>query len=216
MPYNTVDPRATAVLFFDVLNGYYRNEDWQIHPHLKPVVANHVRIMNAARQANIPIFYAKSGHRADGADVVERYTDADNLMRPWKDPENEHFRPGAHLAAGRPTAEVIGEIEPQPGDYMIIKNRWNAFFQTNLELNLRTGGIDTIILCGGSVDVGVASTAYSARDLDFQLVIVRDACTANVEGNRDHFMDRVFPRMARIRTTDQVIEMIRLGSQSSD
>jgi hypothetical protein len=44
--------------------------------------------------------------------------------------------------------------------------------------------------------------------MDFNLVIVRDACTGRDEQVFDMFMDRVFPRIARIRTTDQVVEMM--------
>lgn len=215
MPYNTVDSRKTALLFFDVLNTYYLDQDRQIHQNLKPVVANHVRLLDLARQANIPVFYAKSGHRADCADAVVRYTDTDYRMEPWEDPEKGHSHPGQHLTAGSWNVEVIDEIKPQPGDYIIVKNRWNAFFQTNLELNLRSRGINTIILCGGSTDVGIASTAYNARDLDFELVIVRDACSANVPENHVVFMDRVFGRMGRVRTTDEVIEMVRRGVEAS-
>ena len=55
--------------------------------------------------------------------------------------------------------------------------------------------------------MGIASTAFAARDLDYNLVIVSDACTSPEGDNHDQFMRRVFPRMARVRTTAQVIAM---------
>ena len=61
------------------------------------------------------------------------------------------------------------------------------------------------------VDVGVASTAYAARDLDYSLIIVRDACSNSHDDSLAIFMEKVFPRMARVRTTDQVLEMIDRG-----
>ena len=64
------------------------------------------------------------------------------------------------------------------------------------------------MLCGGSTDVGVASTAYAARDLDYQLVIVRDACTSPEDDNHEQFMARIFPRMGRVRTVAQVTQML--------
>jgi ureidoacrylate peracid hydrolase len=73
---------------------------------------------------------------------------------------------------------------------------------------LRSRGIDTLIISGGAVDVGVASTAYAARDLDYNVIIVRDACSNSHEDSMAAFMDTIFPRMARVRTTDQVLQMI--------
>ena len=66
---------------------------------------------------------------------------------------------------------------------------------------------NTIVLCGGSTDVGIASTAYAARDLDYNLVIVSDACTSPEADNHDQLIRRVFPRMSRVRTTEQVLAM---------
>jgi nicotinamidase-related amidase len=74
---------------------------------------------------------------------------------------------------------------------------------------LRARGIDTLIVSGGSVDVGVAATAYAARDLDYNLIIVRDACSNSYDDSFAVFMDKVFPRMGRVRTTDQTLEMIK-------
>jgi nicotinamidase-related amidase len=64
------------------------------------------------------------------------------------------------------------------------------------------------VISGGSTDVGVASTAYAARDLDYNLVIVSDACTSPEEDNHRQFMQRIFPRMARVRTAAQVVRML--------
>ena len=66
-----------------------------------------------------------------------------------------------------------------------------------------------LVLCGGSTDVGVASTAYAARDLDYQLVIASDACTSPEGDNHEQFMTRIFPRMSRVRTVAQVLALLR-------
>jgi ureidoacrylate peracid hydrolase len=54
----------------------------------------------------------------------------------------------------------------------------------------------------------VASTAYAARDLDYNLVVASDACTSPEEDNHEQFMRRIFPRMARVRTVDQIVRML--------
>ena len=92
---------------------------------------------------------------------------------------------------------------------MVPKNRWSSFFQTNLELALRVRGLDTIVLAGGSTDVGIAATAYAARDMDLGIVIVRDACYSTRGDNNAFFMERVFPRMGRVMTADEAVALMR-------
>ncbi len=208
MSYRHLDPHRTAVLFFDVLNVYYRGADEATQRNMEPMVLNCARIMGAARAVDIPIFYAKADHRPDRADCATTVTDTDMKFQTWPD----SVRPRRHAPAssqGTWESDVIDEIKPQAGDYVISKHRWSSFYQTNLELSLRTRGIDTIVLAGGSTEVGIASTAYAARDRDFSLVIVSDACISSFPDNHEQFMARIFPRMARVRTTEQSIEMMR-------
>jgi nicotinamidase-related amidase len=75
-------------------------------------------------------------------------------------------------------------------------------------LSLRTAGINTIILAGGSTEIGIASTAYSARDFNYSLIILRDACRSGRPGMDDFWMDKVFPSFARVMTVDQAIAKI--------
>ena len=114
-----------------------------------------------------------------------------------------------HVIAGDKSSDVLAELDPRPDDYYIVKYRWSAFFQTYLDLALRARGIDTIIVSGGSTDVGVTATLYSGRDLDYNQIVVSDACgTSHDQRAHDTLMDLIVPRMARVRTTAQVIEMI--------
>ena len=211
MPYNTVDPEKTALLFFDTLNAYFRGSSEENQRKMEPVVASSVKVREAASDAGIPVFYAKADHRPDGLDSAHIFSDTDYTLTPWKDP-NQGFTTAYRTVPGSDwRTEVIDELKPRPGDYSINKHRWNAFHQTHLELSLRSRGIDTILLCGGATHIGIASTAYGARDLDFNLVIVRDACSG-LEDNLNQFMDRVFPIFARIRSADEVVDMIQAGT----
>ena len=209
MAFSTIAPERTGLLFFDMLNVYYRHPNGEIKSKaLETVLANAVRLRDAARGARLPIFYAIADHRADGSDTDPLLTDTDMRLNPWKDPDQL----GKQVPAARHDsweAKVIDEIAPEASDYLIHKHRWSAFFQTHLELSLRTRGIDTVLLSGGSTEVGVASTAYSARDMGINLIIVRDACSSSYPEILDMYMDKVFPRMGRVRTTQQAIEMIR-------
>jgi nicotinamidase-related amidase len=201
-----LDPARTALLFFDMLNGHVKKNDPATKARYAPVIACAVRLLEAARRAGVVVMYAAAHHRPDNATSAHLVTDTDNRLRPIPSGAAREVKPV--VAAGTWEAQVIDELEPQPQDYMIPKFRWSAFHQTYLDLALRNRNIDTLLISGGSTDVGVASTAYAARDLDYNLVVVSDACTSPEEDNHRQFMQRVFPRMARVRTAEQVVRML--------
>lgn len=206
MNVNYLDIKKTALLFFDMLNVYYHGAPEEAQKRMKPVVDNAVRLMNGARRASIPIFYAMANHRSDGESRSLVISDTDMRLRPWP---NGDCNPAVHGATeGSWAQKVIDEIAPQPRDYVIPKFRWSTFHQTYFDLALRSRGIDTLIVSGGAVDVGVASTVYSARDHDYNVIVVRDACSNSHQDSTAAFMNTVFPRMARVRTTREVLEMI--------
>lgn len=208
MNVNHFDPKKTAMLFFDILNGYVSAPEPGKPRVLKPWIQNAARLSKAARASGLPIFFAKGNHRPDNATTALLLTDTNNSLAPW--PDGEVTKPKMHVIAGDKSSDVLADLDPQPDDYYIVKYRWSAFFQTYLDLALRTRGIDTIIVSGGSTDVGVTSTLYSGRDLDYNLIVVSDACgTSHDQRAHDTLMELVFPRMARVRTTDQVIAMLR-------
>jgi nicotinamidase-related amidase len=202
------DLKKTALLFFDILNGYVPAPPPGEKRVLKPWIQNAVRLGKAGRIAGLPIFFAKGNHRPDNATTALIRTDTNNSLTPW--PNGEVTKTKMHVVAGDQSSDVLADLEPQSDDYYIVKYRWSAFFQTYLDLALRTRGIDTIIISGGSTDVGVASTLYSGRDLDYNLIVVSDACgTSHDQRAHDTLMQLIFPRMSRVRTTDQVIEMLQ-------
>ena len=205
----SLDPAATALLFFDMLNGHVKTDEPETTARYAPVIVAALELLRTARAHGLLVAYATANHRADNATSASTLRDTDNRMRPFGATPAPAFRP--IVAGGTWAAQVIDELAPAPDDYLIPKYRWSAFFQTYLELALRTRGIDTLIIAGGSTDVGVASTAFAARDLDYNVVIVSDACTSPEQDNHDQFMRRVFPRMGRVRTAVEVSAMISAG-----
>ncbi|MEA3109028.1 MAG: hypothetical protein QOI88_3633 [Gammaproteobacteria bacterium] len=198
-----LNPEKTCLLFFDMLNGHVKKEDPDTKMRYSTVVPNAVALLNQARELNIMVAYVAANHRADDLTTAMVLRDTDNKMRPVAPGSSLHlFHVGSWEVA------VIDELKPLETDYHIPKYRWSAFHQTYLDLALRTRKIDTVIISGGSTDVGVASTAFSGRDLDYNLIFAEDACSSHQMDNHHHFMKRVFPRMGRVRSTAQVLSML--------
>ena len=208
MNINHFELKKTALLFFDILNGYVPEAQAGKPRVLKSWIQNAVRLGKAGRAAGLPVFFAKGNHRPDNATSALILTDTNNSLTPW--PNGEVVKGKMHVIGGDKSSDVRSELEPRADDYYIPKYRWSAFFQTYLDLALRSRGIDTIIISGGSTDVGVASTLYSGRDLDYNMIVVSDACgTSHDQRAHETLMELIFPRMARVRTTDEVLKMIR-------
>ncbi|HUP97357.1 MAG TPA: cysteine hydrolase [Usitatibacter sp.] len=197
-----LDPARTTLLLFDFLRGHIER-DAETRARYAPVLTNAAVVLEAARAAGTMVVYAKADHRADRGTSARTLRDADNRLRP--------LAPGAAdgpLLTSGPETEIVTALTPRPADFIVPKHRWSAFHGTYLDTALRAKRIDTLVLCGGSTDVGIASTAFAARDLDYNLVIVSDACTSPEKDNHDQLLRRVFPRMARVRTAAQVEGML--------
>jgi nicotinamidase-related amidase len=105
-------------------------------------------------------------------------------------------------------AELVPELEPQSGDFLVTKERWGAFHGTSLDEYLRARGVTQILLTGVATSIGVESTARSAYDLGYHVVLVTDAMTdRDVEAHR-HTIEKIFPRLGESGTTDEVLKFL--------
>ena len=202
----TLDRSNTGLVLFDALNGYLHPRDPTKVAFLdeRSILKNLQRLLMGARRAELTTFYPAGAHAADGSDSVERLTDTDMDLQAHVD--GKPIKP--RFYGDSKDSEIAPELAPIAGDVVVRKNRWSSFFQTNLELQLRVRGIDTIVIAGGSTDVGIASTVFSARDMDLGIVVIRDGCYSARGNNNEFFMDRVFPRMARVMTVDEAVKLM--------
>ena len=214
MPEFPIIPSKTGMVFFDALNRYLHPSDPARAKAMDEsgVVRRMAKMKQACDKVGIPSFYPAADHRPDGRDGARQVVDrgmggpppgvtGPYLTVPFSAATTD-------LVSGTPGVEIIPELAPRPEDYIIKKHRWSSFHQTHLLLSLQTAGIDTLMLAGGAIDIGIASTAYSARDNDFSLIILRDVCTGEQE-ILDMFMDRIFPKFARVMTVDQAISQFK-------
>ena len=201
--------QTTALIMFDALNGYLHPADPAKVKFLadRNILPNMQRLIAGARKVGMTTFYPSGAHAPDGSDTVARLTDTDMDLGQGGGADKP-IAPRFHK--GSEAAEIAPEVAPIAGDVIVPKHRWNSFFQTDLDLQLRVRGIDTIIICGGSTDVGIASTVFAARDLDYGIVVVKDCCYSARGNNNEFFMERVFPRMGRVMSVDQTIALMTL------
>ena len=139
------------------------------------------RVLNIFRARNLPIVHIVRLYLEDGsnADVCrkERIESGGLMLAPKA--------PGSQLApellpddAPDLDAELLlsgGVQEIGPGEMIIYKARWGAFYKTPLEDRLRALGVDTLVFCGCNFPNCPRTSIYEASERDFRLVLVRDA-----------------------------------------
>jgi len=184
-----LDPRTTALVLIDLQQGIVSR---QLAPYDgAQVVANGARAAAAMRAKGAPVIYV----RVPLNELLNLPADA---------PSRAPDAPPAPAEA----SELVPEAGVQPGDLIVVKRQWGAFYGTDLEQQLRRRGIQTIVIAGIATNFGVESTARQAFDQGYRLVFVEDATTSMSEAWHRFAVDNVFCRMGRVRTTQQVIDAL--------
>jgi nicotinamidase-related amidase len=106
-------------------------------------------------------------------------------------------------------AELVPELEPHPNDHLVTKQRWGAFIGTSLHEYLQQRGVTQIFLAGISTSAGVESTARSAYDYGYNVVLVVDAMTDRDPDVHRNSIEKVFPRLGEAGTTNDVLELLK-------
>lgn len=102
-------------------------------------------------------------------------------------------------------SDVLPSVGMQPGDLLIGKRHWGAFGTTSLQSELRTRGIQTLVLAGIATNFVVEGTAREGAALGFHVVVVEDACTSFNREMHEFSIEKILPRLSRVRSTAQVL-----------
>ena len=162
------NPTRSALLVIDMENGFVHPEGGHWIRFAQSMVPNCVRAVELAREKGIPVLFVKRIYRADGSDVECTRHDT------W-------LGGGRSMSPGSFGAEEPESLRPAPGDYTIIKPRWSAFFQTELDLILRRLGVRTVILAGTTTPNCTRTTCYDANALDYNVVVLSDCTSSQTE-----------------------------------
>jgi nicotinamidase-related amidase len=107
--------------------------------------------------------------------------------------------------------ELVPELEQHPDDRLVSKQRVGAFIGTSLDDYLRQRGVTQIFLTGVATSLGVESTARSAYDYGYNVVLVVDAMTDRDADAHRHSVEKIFPRLGETATTDDVLKLLKEG-----
>ena len=130
------------------------------------------QVLAAARQAGMLVIHTREGHRPDLSDAPRH-----KIQR--GDPSTRigaRGPMGRILVRGEPGHDIIPELYPLAEEPVIDKPGKGAFYQTDLELMLRNGDVDTLFVCGVTTEVCVNTTVREANDRGFRCIVLSDCC----------------------------------------
>jgi len=176
----SIDFKKTALVIIDLQKGIVGA------PGGQAVVEKTAELVNVFRQNDGFIAFVKVSFH-DGKDALKPLTD----------------QPVHALERPEDWDEFVPELGVTSNDYVVTKRQWGAFFGTDLDLQLRRRGIDTIVLCGIATNIGVESTAREAFQLGYHQIFIRDAMTTFSQEEHDATCKFIFPRIGKVRTIQE-------------
>ena len=161
-----IEPARAAFLLIDMQNGFIDGASPLCIAGAAATVPACAHALAAAREHGLAVFHVRRAYAADGSDV-------------------EAVRWEAWAEGGRPLSSADpmslscpSELAPAPGEPVVVKPSWSAFFGTDLDVLLRTRGIDTLVLAGTTTPNCVRSTAYDGLARGFNVAVLRDATSS--------------------------------------
>lgn len=161
-----IEPARAAFLLIDMQNGFIDGASPLCITGAAATVPACAHALAAAREHGLAVFHVRRAYAADGSDV--------EAVR-WE----TWAEGGRPLSSADPMSlSCPSELAPAPGEPVVVKPSWSAFFGTDLDVLLRARGIGTLVLAGTTTPNCVRSTAYDGLARGFNVAVLRDATSS--------------------------------------
>ena len=153
---NKLNPRKTALLIINMTNDLL---GWE---GVRPLVPRLQRLLELARKRSVTVVFSSLAFCSNGADSGQ-------LGKFW-----EQIGKGEVLVKGTQGVAILPELSPRAGEQVLERNRYSAFFNSELDGMLREKGIETLIIGGYSTNFCCDSTARDANFRDYHVIVLED------------------------------------------
>jgi biuret amidohydrolase len=172
MQVGTIDAQKTAMIVVNMQNDVVASGAPMETPAARAMVPTLAEALHIGREAEIKVIETAHVHRRDGC--------ARGLF-------DDLHPPIAHreaLVDGTPGVDISSELAPAPGEHVIKKHRSSGFVGTDLDIILREGGVDTVIIAGTTTEHCCHATARDAMFRNDRVVFLSDATATDDDPDR--------------------------------
>ncbi|MFE6858257.1 cysteine hydrolase family protein [Nocardia sp. NPDC057668] len=215
-PYLTPHASSSALVLIDVQRDFYDDDAPARIEGTAAALPAMTELVNLFRRHGRPIVHVVRLYRRDGSnvDVVRRHAVESGAEIAAPGSEGSQIAP--ELLPGPveldPERLLAGQFQAVgPGEHVMYKSRWGAFYDTGLEEYLRAGGIDTVVFAGCNFPNCPRTSIYEASERDFRIVLVSDA----ISGLYPRGADECRAIGVRLRTVAETAAWIEAGDLGS-
>jgi nicotinamidase-related amidase len=184
MPLTQLDPIA-ALIVIDLQKGIVAIPG--AHP-MNEIVDRSAQLIRAFRRRSLPVVLVNVNPAAAPPSRTDFVRPKMSLPPDW--------------------TELVPELDVKPTDHLVTKKRPGAFIGTDLDAYLRSRNVTQVFITGVATTVGVESTARSAYDHGYHVVLVTDAMTDRSPDAHRHAIELTFPRIAELCTTAEALQAL--------
>ncbi|MDG6220452.1 MAG: cysteine hydrolase [Candidatus Thermoplasmatota archaeon] len=185
-----LDLENSCLIVVDMQKFFTCPESHACMPNAPRLEKNISRLLSAFRSRKLPVVFTRHSH------PLGRDTGA--LGRWWRDP----------IMEDNPLAGL--KMEPMPEEYVLIKDRYDAFFENGLEKVLADRGVKELVITGVMTDLCVETTSRSAFVRDYDVTVVMDATDTQDENLHLSALRTLAHGFAIIKSTNEILEEMRV------
>ena len=195
----------TALIVIDVQNDYChgngvfsktKNVDLS---HVQKAIAKLSSFIEGCRQADLPIVFVKTIHSdwTDSPSWRKRMAGAAEKM---------------DICRSDTWGSEFYDVQPTAGDSIVIKHRYSAFVGTDLDLTLRSRGVETLLMTGVTTNVCVETTARDGCNRNYDIILVEDCCGAHDEAEHEATLNNIHKYFGKVAPARVIIEKLEKRS----
>jgi ureidoacrylate peracid hydrolase len=188
-----LDTRRAAVLVVDMINEFCKPGGKMVLPGYERLVPQQLAVIAAARNAAVPVLWIHDAHRP-------------NVRR-----DREWVKRTPHSVEGTWATEIIADLGARTEEIHVIKRRYSAFFQTDLDMTLKDLMVDQLIVFGVVTNICVRSTVHDAFFNGYEVVVPQDCCAATGPREQESSLYDIATHFGVVSDSAAVVAALRQG-----
>ena len=185
--------RSPVLLVVDFINGF-TDPTTPLGGDFSSELDATRQLQDAFRRAGLPIAYTTIAYAPDLRDGGIFVKKVPSL---------------AILQKGSPLVEVDERIRPLPGERVIVKKYASAFFGTDLDLDLRSLGVDTVIMAGCTTSGCIRASAIDSLQYGYHTIVVREAVGDRAAGPHEANLFDIDAKYADVVALADALDYLR-------